>query len=428
MSIAKTIFLAGAKRRNPGLLDRFSFLKSTEAWTLDQLKAYQFQELKKLLLLADKHSPFYQNHFRANGFDPAITSLDDLKQLPAVTKAELISENDQIHTNLNFNRTFFCETSGSSGQMLSFWRNEEWDSANRAAIMRGHSWYDVKAWDKNLYFWGYNIQPGQRLKTRFLDALQNRYRLFDYSEATLTKLFKKLESITYLHGYASMIYELAKVIQQQKITLEMPKLKMIKGTSEKIYPHYQETITDVFGQKMISEYGAAEASIIAFECSHGKMHITMENVIVEEEDNEIVVTNLVAHSFPIIRYKLGDYIKLGRAGSCSCGLAHPVVEEVEGRVGKNIYGQTHKYPSLTLYYVFKNLFFEKGLKFNYQCVQEKKGTLMVLIKEPFSNNGERLIRSEFEKYFNTDLEISIAFSQDFHSHKAKLKDFISKVE
>ena len=264
MSIAKTIFLAGAKRRNPGLLGRFDFLKTTEAWTYDQLKDYQLQELKKILSLANKYSIFYQNHFRSNGFCPSITSLGDLKQLPAVTKAELISENEQIHTNLNFDRTFFCETSGSSGQMLSFWRNEEWDSANRAAIMRGHSWYDVKAWEKNLYFWGYNIQPGQRLKTRFLDTLQNRYRLFDYSEATLAKLFKRLESTTYLHGYASMIYELAKIVQKQKVTIELPKLKMIKGTSEKIYPHYQETITEVFGQKMISEYGAAEASIIAF--------------------------------------------------------------------------------------------------------------------------------------------------------------------
>jgi len=36
----------------------------------------------------------------------------------------------------------------------------------------------------------------------------------------------------------------------------------------------------------------------------------MEGVIVEEIDLEIVVTNLQMQAFPIIRYQLGDYIKL----------------------------------------------------------------------------------------------------------------------
>lgn len=410
------------------MFDRFEFLKSTEKWSIDTLKAYQLKELKKLLILADKHSPFYQSYFKSNGFNPRIRSLDDLKQLPPVTKDQLISENDKVHTDLRFNKRFFCETSGSSGQVLTFWRDEPWDSANRAAIMRGHSWYDVKPWEKNLYFWGYNIDPRQRLKTRFLDTLQNRYRLFDYNERTLSKLFRKLESTTYLHGYASMIYELARAIQEQKIQIEIPRLKMIKGTSEKIYPHYQDVVTEVFGQKMISEYGATESSIMAFECPVGKLHITMENVIVEEEAHEIVVTNLVASSFPVIRYKLGDYIKLVGQQKCQCGLAHPVIEEIEGRVGKNILGRNQKYPSLTLYYIFKNLFFKHGLKFSYQCIQEEKGSLRVLIKEAYSMEGERLIKTEFEKYFKADLVISLSFSQNFHTYKEKLKDFISRID
>lgn len=429
MSLAKNIFLAGAKRRNPGLYDWYSFLKETESWKLDRLKEYQLKELKKLLLLADKHSPFYQNHFRQHGFDPHIRSLEDLKQLPPVSKEELISQNDKIHTSLRFDKRFFCETSGSSGQVLAFWRNEKWDSANRAAMLRGYSWYNVDPWESNIYFWGYNVKVGQQLKTRILDMIQNRYRLFDYSPETLTKLFKKLESAAYVHGYSSMIYELARVIEERNMDLSVPNLKMIKGTSEKIHPHYQDTILKVFGKKMISEYGATEASLIAFECPEGKMHITMENVVLEVEENEVIVTNLVAESFPVIRYKLGDYVRLAKdADQCSCGLHHPVIEEVEGRVGKNIYGKVQRYPSLTLYYVFKNLFFEQGIKFNYQCIQEEKGSLKVLIKEPFTQQAEKLIRSEFDKYFKGDVSVSVTFSQNFHSYQEKLKDFISEIE
>ncbi len=428
MSLAKNIFLAGAKRRNPGLYDWYDFLKETERWEIGRLKEYQLQELKKLLLMADKHSAFYKNYFRQHGFDPAITSLEDLRQLPPVSKEQLISDNDQIHTDLRFNKRFYCETSGSSGQVLTFWRDERWDSANRAAILRGYSWYDVAPWESNIYFWGYNVEAGKQLKTRILDKLQNRYRVFDYRPDTLTKLTQKLKSTTYMHGYASVIYELAKLVNDQQMELELPKLKMIKGTSEKIYPHYQEAVMNAFGKKMISEYGAAEASIVAFECREGNMHTTMENVLVEVEEGEVLITNLVADSFPIIRYKLGDYVKLSESHTCACGIEHTVVEEVQGRVGKNIHGENHKYPSLTLYYVFKNLFFEKGLKFNYQCVQEERGSLVVLIKEPYTSKGEKLIRAEFEKYFKGDVAISVMFSQDFHSYTEKLKDFISRIE
>ncbi|MCE7992585.1 MAG: phenylacetate--CoA ligase family protein [Roseivirga sp.] len=428
MSLAKSIYLAGAKRRNPGLYGWYDFLKESESWELQRLREYQLQELKRLLLMADKHSVFYKNYFRKHGFDPAVTSLEDLKQLPPVSKTELILKNDQIHTDLKFDKRFFCETSGSSGQVLTFWRDERWDSANRAAILRGYSWHNVLPWESNIYFWGYNIEAGKQLRTRILDMFQNRYRIFDYSPKTLTRLLQKLKSATYMHGYSSVIYELAKLVNEEEIELEMPLIKMIKGTSEKIYPHYQEEVQNAFGRRMISEYGAAEASIVAFECTAGNMHVTMENVLVEVEEDEVLITNLVASSFPIIRYKLGDYVKLSESRTCACGMEHPMIEEVRGRVGKNIHGYEHKYPSLTLYYVFKNLFFEQGLKFNYQCVQENKGSLTVLIKEPFTSRGENLIRAEFGKYFRNDVAISIIFSQDFHSYTEKLKDFISRIE
>ena len=71
-------------------------------------------------------------------------------------------------------------------------------------------------------------------------------------------------------------------------------------------------------------------------------------MIVEEDENKIVVTNLLSKSFPIIRYKLGDYIKLKKPEfECPCGRKHRVIEEVLGRVGTNVIGIKNDYPSLT---------------------------------------------------------------------------------
>ena len=93
-----------------------------------------------------------------------------------------------------------------------------------------------------------------------------------------------------------MIYEVAKYINSLKVKPKF-NLKLIKGTSETILPQYKTEIKNTFGIQIVSEYGATESGIIAFECPHGKLHINMEGVIVEEIDNEIVVTNLQMTSF-----------------------------------------------------------------------------------------------------------------------------------
>ena len=47
---------------------------------------------------------------------------------------------------------------------------------------------------------------------------------------------------------------------------------MIKGTSEKIYDHYQEKVIKVFGRKIISEYGAA--AIVGGSIDHFTRNMT----------------------------------------------------------------------------------------------------------------------------------------------------------
>lgn len=294
--------------------------------------------------------------------------------------------------------------------------------------MRGYSWHGVNVWDKNGYFWGYNINAKKKLKVRIQDFLQNRFRLFSYDENNIRKFVHKLKSATYLSGYSSMIYEVAKIINSEKIDTNHFKLKMIKGTSEKIFDSYQTEVQKAFGLRIISEYGAAESGIIAFECPHGNMHINTEGVYVEEENGEIIITNLVARSFPIIRYKLGDYITL-KSGDfkCSCGMQHPVIESVTGRVGKLVYGKEKNYPSLTFYYVFKNLALEHKIELNYQVQQFEKGKLIVLIEQKLSNYEKNLLANEFDKYFKTDIFIEINDQAVIHSKSRKLKDFVSHI-
>ncbi len=424
----KFIFKIGALLRNPSLPKKYQFLKESERWDLQRLQEYQLEQLKKIVTFTYGHSSFYKKQWDAIGFKPSdIASLNDIQKIPIITKKQLLQNNDEIHCDFDFKKVFKASTSGTSGESLVFLREEQADSFNRASYMRGYSWHGVKPWEANTYFWGYNFSFLSKLKVRVLDALQHRQRFFDYSEKGIEQSINKIKKSRYIHGYSSMIYEVAK--HYNNANLPIPKkLKMIKGTSEKVYSAYQEEVKKAFGLTIINEYGAAETGIIAFECAYGSMHLNVEGVLVEEIENEIVVTNLQQYSFPIIRYKLGDYIRLNKLGViCKCGLKHPILEEVTGRIGKVVYGIKDTYPSLYFYYIFKNMESKFELKLNYQVVQNEKGKLIVSVEQEVTDAILLKLKEEFYSYFKNDITIVIISNCTINSSHKKQQSFISNV-
>jgi phenylacetate-CoA ligase len=423
------IYLIGTAVRSPLIFRDYLFLRRTCHWPLEQLKALQFRQLAQLIQRATRHSPFYRRKFQTVGFSSDhLQQLSDIKSLPILTKEELRQNLDEIHILQGKTRLIHSETSGSSGAPLVFWRSRSWDARVRAAQFRAFSWHGVRPWERNGYLWGYNLDPKETRKIRFLDRLQNRFRLFCYDEPSIEQFARKLSSAVYLEGYSSMIYEVAKTLNRQQPPLQY-RLKMVKGTAEKIYPAYQEETQKAFGVPMISEYGSAEAGIIAFECPFGRMHITMENCIVEEEAGQILVTNLVSDTLPIIRYALGDTIELDKSqSSCPCGMAHPAIASILGRVGKTIYGRAKKYPSLTLYYVFKNLALKAQLSLNYQAIQVHKGALTLRIEQSLDPVASEALNRELRKYFSSDLEVTILSNSPPLRRQGKLSDFITLIK
>lgn len=422
----KLIYLIGQKYRNPSLGKTYKFLKTSENWSLNRLENYQLKKLKEILKIANSNSPFYKKKFTELNID-TIKKLSDIKLIPILTKEELITYSTEIHTKIQYKKKFLATTSGTSGQSLKFFRDENADSFNRAAIQRGYSWYTINPWDRNGYFWGFSFSFTDKIKNKLLDTLQNRFRIFSFEEKSLKKFIKKTQKAKYIHGYSSMIYQTAVLLN--KLDLPKPKnIKMVKGTSEKIFDNYQNEIKKAFGVKIISEYGATESGIIAFECKEGNMHINMEGVLVEEIDNEILVTNLQMKSFPIIRYKLGDYVSLApRNKKCLCGKEHLIIDEVTGRIGESIYGFKNRYPSLYFYYIFKNLLKNEKLYLNYQVLQNEKGILVFLIEQELTYNNEEKLKSEIDKYFNLDVSYKIKPNSKLITSRGKLKNFISTI-
>jgi phenylacetate-CoA ligase len=422
----KLIFKWGQRIKYPGLTRQYKSLMQTDRSPLSELKALQQERLRKLLKHAKSHSPFHAE--RLKNIDVSNATLETLHEIPILTKSDLLTHDSSIQNLAYGGKHVKSETSGSSGDALLFLRNASWDTATRAAQMRGYTWHGVKPWEQSLYFWGFNFQFLPRLKTRILDFLVNRYRIFSFSPKELKKTRDYLKRCSYVEGYSSAIFTMARELE--RTGHRYPHVNMIKGTSEVIYPYYQDIIQKVFHQKMISEYGAAESGIIAFECPEGNMHIAMENVIVREKNQKIYVTNLFSFSFPVINYELGDYIKLNEEKLCPCGRAHLIIEEIQGRVGKKIIGKLHHYPSLTLYYVFKNITIQHGIQLAYYGYQDTPGALTIKIIGDGNQKTkyQKLIQDQCQNYFKDDLHVTVEFIESLNIQGGKTKDFESSLE
>jgi phenylacetate-CoA ligase len=433
----KQVYIIGSRVRRTRVLGYLDRLNESQFWSGELQRRHQLDRLRALLEHAQAHAPFYRARLEKYGIGPGeIETLDDLQRIPPVSKEEILAHRDTIQ-NDGLGEGLVCsETSGSTGEPLVFYRDLAWDAQHRAAIARGCRWYGVVPWMRSGLLWGIPSNRWRRLHVRFEDFFQNRFRerRFDLSDETLEAFCRRLRGARFLEGYSSMIYELARYMNERRPGGDAIPLRLVKATSEKIYPHYQREAQRAFGRRMTSEYGAAETGIIAFECPTGTMHVNTDHVIVEVEGREVIVTNLLSFSFPFIRYRLGDYVKLREHVVCACGREGPAVDEVSGRVGRRIYGSGERiFPSLTIYYVIDSLAAEGDLLVRCQAVQRERGRLDVrlVLRPDATMHEQRDFAATFDKvfrhYFGSDIEYDLGFVDDIPRTGQKHVDFVSEI-
>ena len=88
-----------------------------------------------------------------------------------------------------------------------------------------------------------------------------------------------------------------------------------------------------FGAEVHSYYGTSETSAIGIECgAHAGVHLMSSRHLLELDTNghqdnvgELIVTTLEQRGLPLLRYRVGDLVRL-REGRCPCGLEDPRVD------------------------------------------------------------------------------------------------------
>ena len=441
--VANLLFPLQEKLKKHDTLAIRQAMDDSQWWAPEKLEKFRLERLRRLLLKAGKHVPYYRDCFARLGFDPqAINSLADLQRLPLLTKAVIRAEGERMQSDIAQGLARF-NTGGSSGEPLIFFIGKERVSHDVAAKWRATRWWGVDIGDPEIVVWGSPIELGTQDRVRAIrDKLMRTELLpaFEMSEARLDDFVERIRNRRpqMLFGYPSAISHIAGHAKKRGIALDQLGVKVVFVTSERLYDHQRSAISEAFGCPVANGYGGRDAGFIAHECPSGGMHITAEDIIVEIVDEqgrvqpagvpgEIVVTHLATSDFPFIRYRTGDIGTLDLE-LCSCGRGLPLLKEIQGRSTDFVVAADGTVMhGLALIYILRDLPAVGAFKIIQESLSRMR--VQVVAASGYGIGDEKKIREGLQARLGTEVEIQIEIVAEIPPEKSgKHRYVVSQVK
>ncbi|WP_031428733.1 phenylacetate--CoA ligase family protein [Flavimarina sp. Hel_I_48] len=314
--------------------------------SLEQLKSNQSKKYTAFIDYVSKNSEYFNPILKAI---PKANKISNLKKLPILTKQELIRNIDTLNT-IN-KEGITSQTGGTTGKSLKVYYTHENIEERFALLDYFRSWYGYELGKKTAWFSGKDILTENDLKKdRFwkTDHYHNvrYYSTFHIKNEYLKYYIENLKKFKpeYISGFPSSIAEIA--LYGLKNNLDFPEntIKAVFTTSETVTPQIRQNIERFFNTNLYDQYSASEGAPFIFECKNHNLHIEMQSGILEVLDNNdndaqegrLIVTSFTSYGTPLLRYDVGDRIKLSQ-NTCSCGNNNPLVEKILGRIDDFIY-------------------------------------------------------------------------------------------
>ena len=310
--------------------------------------------LRDLLCFAEEHLPYFGPLFTRCGLDPrAADPYAELAKLPALSKADLRAHRDEMVYRGVPGGPFGCaqgrpiphSSGGTSGDTLHFFIDRIRQAQQLAARLFMQGLFGVRPGERRAYLWGSPIESKTSRLKRWRDRFLNEI-LLDAFEMSATQMDVHLARIAsfkprVLYGYPSAAALLARHAARRYGPADFPWLRLVVLTGEEVTAHQVAQLREVFGCRVVSEYGSREVGLIAHDCPQGRMHVVAPHIHVEIVSDglplaagrcgDILCTTLNTRAQPMTRYRIGDVGTL-LPEPCPCGLPFPLLWVAGGKI------------------------------------------------------------------------------------------------
>ncbi len=346
------------KRRFGGIFsEELKKFKQREKFSAAEWQNYLTAQLRVMLLHAFDHVPYYRESFTQAGIKRAELEkfeLTDLNKLPYLSKQALRLEGEhKLLSDKREHKGEFFASSGSTGTptqiLFAYPMHQRWSAAFEARIRH---WAGVNKDLPRGMIGGRRVVPEGKAKPPFYRynyfEKQTYFSAYHISADTVRDyvMGMKRNRVEYMTGYAMSNYFLARFIKEAG--LKAPQLQAVITSSEKLTNEMRALFAEVYGCKTFDSWSGVEACALVSECEHGGLHISEDVGVIEllddrgkpvepGQEGEVVCTGLLNFDQPLIRYKIGDRMRLG-SKPCKCGRNMPTIEEIVGRVEDTVVG------------------------------------------------------------------------------------------
>ncbi len=325
--------------------------RDRESFTKDQWRDYQTQQLRKLLKHAYETVPYYKELYTKHGFkakDFDSFEIEDLKKLPYLEKDKLRKYGTTTLLSTKRKKGAFLSSSGSTGTPIkAFFTNEAhqiWSAAYEARI---RNWAGVNHKMARGMIGGRRILPDANAKPPYYrynyTEKQTYFSAYHLSPDTAQNYVDGIvkNKVEYMVGYAMSNYLLADFIEKKG--LQAPKIRAILTSSEKLTGEMRDTMERVYGCKVYDAYSGVESCGLISENKEGELLFSPDTGVMEVVDDlgdevpfgesgEVIATGFLNFDQPLIRYRIGDRVKLSKNQTSKSSMAMPIIDEIEGRM------------------------------------------------------------------------------------------------
>ena len=398
--------------------------KTREFYTFENWNEYQNNELKSILVHSVKNVPYYKSLFKTLniGEEQLLNfTMDDLKKIPFLEKDTFRKEG--MISLISKKLEPYCEFYGSSGStgkptktMYSKRMHQKYFAIFETYI---NNWAGIDYMVPRGVIGGRRIiqdgvSKGPFYRYNYIEK-QTYFSAYHISADTVKNYLEGMikNKVEYMTGYASANYILARFIEEQG--LKAPQLRAVLTSSEKLTDEMRNTFKRVYGCESFDSYNGVECCNLISECEHHKLHIIPDVGIVEVinadgsptqpgEIGELISTGLLNYNQPLIRYRMGDLVKISKDQKCDCGREMVIVDEIIGRIEDTIIG-----PDGRQMVRFHGIFIGIPNIIESQVIQYtvKDFKIKLVVSEKLSDEQNNLIRSKMKSQLGEiNLDIS----------------------